>query len=431
MNIYVFSFFMSLQIFKIIISFTEIELYPVGDGIEVYKIEIEILREEPIKKYFIPDTGSELMWMKNKSHWYTPITKIDTKEKSIRYSTGYIKGSYFQDNIYYKSDFILVNFSYIVGNEITNQYFNNVDGVIGFSIKSLFLNQIFSIPDRKYKEIVGFYIKKGLLHDKVLHIGGYSPKIVKNNEDLIQYCKTPMNSTKWVCNSKSLEYEQSPNKSIEIKIPILIDTGSSMTYIPFSLFRQMDFLNNEKRLCKIRELTNKDTASMIYCFCQEGNKNFNNKNIIFKTEEDVSIFITSTDYISNLGFINSNDYTNCYMNFMVTFEEEQSKQRIVIGNNVLQNYYTIFDLENARIGFYDVRENLFYKKQLTIYIICFIITLILLIIFFILFCKIRKLRRLMKKKATNLRGGSLLELSMKAGQIEMYNEEKFKNISSN
>ena len=199
-----------------------------------------------------------------------------------------------------------------------------------------------------------------------LYIGDIDPQITKNISFFKNYTVSfNENKTQWFLLSDNLKINDKNVKTKE-KQKLILDSSTTNLYIPKKFFfDNIDIIFNEDNNCQI-------LASGIFsCVCDE---NYKTKfgNFQFNISGEI-LFINVTDYISFDSSIRGN---NCYVYIIINYVNEYW----VAGNNVLNNYYCIFDIDNNTLRLYDIQ--VLYENNSKFIIVFFVVFFISILSFF-------------------------------------------------
>ena len=240
----------------------------------------------------------------------------------------------------------------------TNVTFVSKIGTSGFFSLS-FTNYQFDTE----KKIFAIEYYKNLMD---LHIGDYSTDIVKNVSLLKKYpVKYNINKTQWFLESNELIINNNKSRSQENQ-KIIFDTSTNYLYIPKKFFfDNIDLIFPKDSNCQIL------TSGIFLCECDE---NYITKfgNFQFNISGEI-LFINVTDYI---GFDSSITGSSCYVSININYNNEYW----VTGNNVLNNYYPIFDIDNNSLYFYT--ESINFEANTKYFLTFILVFFISILIFF-------------------------------------------------
>ena len=192
-----------------------------------------------------------------------------------------------------------------------------------------------------------------------LHIGGYNKNIIQNETLLKKYpINFNENKTQWYLFSETLYINENKTQGNQ---KLILDTSTNKMYIPQKFFfDNIDVIFPKEGNCQIL------TSGNFLCECDE---NYKKKfgNFKFYINDEI-LFINVTDYIS---FDSSITGSNCYVSININFNNEYW----IAGNNVLNNYYSIFDIDNNTLFLYNDKNNNESNTQyLFIFLFVFIIS---------------------------------------------------------
>jgi len=249
------------------------------------------------------------------------------------------------------------NLSFLLVTDVT-EYYEPFIGVLGFGIpkeNNIYNSFIYQLKQKNLISnlILGISLKQGN-EDSVLTIGGYDTGIVKNTSN-INYCNALNNSQSnfsyWGCQISNI---QLGSTGFNFSKPVVFDTGIDDIRIPLN-----DFLKIKNSIFKNKVNCQYGRDNYFHCFCDSIDKSSIN-NIEIKLDNNYTLNITPNDF----AFIQtqSPDNINCVLFISVSYHTDIW----VIGNNYLNNFYTIFNYENNSIGFYDIRKDIDEENSLMI-----------------------------------------------------------------
>ena len=228
-------------------------------------------------------------------------------------------------------------------------------GFFGFSFTNYNLNTS--------KKMFALYY---LNNDIILHIGNYDKEITTNNSYFKNYTISyNENKTQWFLLADSIKINDKFNY-VKEKQKLILDSSTNNLYIPSKFFfSHMDIIFPEDSNCQIL------TSGMFYCECDE---NYKTKfsNFQFNISGEI-LFINVTDYISFDSSITGN---NCYVSIILNYNNDYW----YAGNNVLNNYYSIFDVDNNTLILYDMKIN--FETNTKFILLFFIVFFISIVSFF-------------------------------------------------
>lgn len=171
-------------------------------------------------------------------------------------------------------------------------------------------------------------------------LGGINTEII-NTTSLVYFpIKTDDNLKKWYLEpNKLILFNETLDISFKEPQKIVIDSTTWQLHIPKSFF-----LSNSKLLlsskCQIQP------SGLFYCVCSEKNSYAFFPTYKFQFEKG-HLLVEPKDYIA---YAPSSGYCILYININYANDDW------ILGINVLNNYYTVFDYEDKKIAFYD-RKN--------------------------------------------------------------------------
>ena len=246
------------------------------------------------------------------------------------------------------------NFSFISFTNVSYIYQIPISGFFGLS----FTNYNFNTS----KKIFGLQYYTGKV---ILDIGELNTNIVKNYSLLKNYSVSyNQNKTQWFIEIDSITINNIPARNKE-KQKLIFDTSTYNIYIPKTFF----FDNIDLILPKIGKCQVQMSGTFL-CKCNEKFKSIFS-DFVFSINKN-TLFINVSDYVYFDSSVSGN---NCYLSLIVNYYNDLW----IVGNSILNNYYTIFDIDNNFVKLYDKKVKLKVKAEfifmlfLLILFVCFII----------------------------------------------------------
>ena len=308
------------------------------------------------------DLWSDITWVMDKNcqkcvnNKYDPLYSIENSTTIIltnwTYDVNYtdrtsLFGLIVTDNFKFEELNTPINF--LLVNDTTDYYEWGV-GTIGFGLPTnpnktnhslmyiLKNNNIIS------NLILGISLKTLSNEKSQLKLGAYDTDIVKNVSE-IKYCNAINNSqniyTYWGCQMHMAKIGQD---NYNLSKPVVFDTGVDDIKIPlkdFLLIKDSIF-KNKKPNCQYGR------DNYFHCICDSVDRESLN-NIDLYLDNNFSISITPKDYSQIQS--QTPDNINCILYISVSYNTDLWQ----IGNNLLNDYYTILNYDDKTIGFYDIR----------------------------------------------------------------------------
>ena len=281
--------------------------------------------------------------------------KLLSNQTQIKYYYTFY-GNEYEDsfNIITKNVNLKSNFSFISFTNVSYIYQIPISGFFGLS----FTNYNFNTS----KKIFGLQYYTGKV---ILDIGELNTNIVKNYSLLKNYSVSyNQNKTQWFIEVNSIIIKNNPARNKE-KQKLIFDTSTYNIYIPKTFFfDNIDLILPKNGKCQVQ------LSGTFLCQCNEKFKSIF-PDFIFLIDKE-TLFINVTDYVIFDSSVSGN---NCYVSFIVNYYNNLW----IIGNSILNNYYTIFDIDNNFVKLYDKKVKLNVKAEfifmlfLLILFICFII----------------------------------------------------------
>ena len=281
--------------------------------------------------------------------------KLLSNQTQIKYYYTFY-GNEYEDsfNLMIKNENLESNFSFISFTNVSYAYQISISGFFGLSFTNYYFNTS--------KKIFGLQYFTGKV---ILDIGELNTNIVKNYSLLKNYSVSyNQNKTQWFIEVNSIIIKNNPARNKE-KQKLIFDTSTYNIYIPKTFFfDNIDLILPKNGKCQVQ------LSGTFLCKCNEKFKSIF-PDFIFLIDKE-TLFINVTDYVIFDSSVSGN---NCYVSFIVNYYNDLW----IIGNSILNNYYTIFDIDNNFVKLYDKKVKLKVKAEfifmlfLLILFICFII----------------------------------------------------------
>lgn len=201
-----------------------------------------------------------------------------------------------------------------------------------------------------------------------LELGDYNKEIFKNDEsnlNIFNITKTNYNSTHkylnmWYINFTSLYINNNNNLKGNYNYKFSFDISTDYFHIPKDFFfKNAEYIFSEDSKCQVQP------EGYFICVC---NQNFNKKFADFKFvyENNNYIEVKITDYIM---FDETGAGNYCYVLIKINYETDV----FIAGKYVMNNYYTIFDIDNNQLKVYKTNKGNINIDQRNIIIILFVL----------------------------------------------------------
>ena len=220
-----------------------------------------------------------------------------------------------------------------------------------------FLNYFFNTPKKVFALTLNFDGGK-------LDLGDYDEKKISDKSKLKTFDVTITKNNitneynnSWYINFDSLDIN---NKLIPEynNYKLTLDTSSDYFHIPKDFFfKYANKIFSESSKCQVQP------EGYFVCICD---KNINEKfaNFKFKNENKDYFEINVSDYIS---YDESNSGSYCYTNIKINYENDL----FIAGKYIMNNYYTIFDIDNNTLLISPINKEYSYFDQKNVIIFLF------------------------------------------------------------
>ena len=282
--------------------------------------------------------------------------KILSNQTQIKYYYTFY-GNEYEDsfNLMIKNENLESNFSFISFTNVSYAYQISISGFFGLSFTNYYFNTS--------KKIFGLQYFTGKV---ILDIGELNTNIVKNYSLLKNYSVSyNQNKTQWFIEIDSITINNIPARNKE-KQKLIFDTSTYNIYIPKTFF----FDNIDLILPKIGKCQVQMSGTFL-CKCNEKFKSIFS-DFVFLINKN-TLFINVSDYVYFDSSVSGN---NCYLSLIVNYYNDLW----IVGNSILNNYYTIFDIDNNLVKLYDKKVKINEKTEF-IFMMIFLILFISFIIF--------------------------------------------------
>ena len=247
------------------------------------------------------------------------------------------------------------NFSFISFTNVSYAYQISISGFFGLSFTNYYFNTS--------KKIFGLQYFTGKV---ILDIGELNTNIVKNYSLLKNYSVSyNQNKTQWFIEVNSIIIKNNPARNKE-KQKLIFDTSTYNIYIPKTFFfDNIDLILPKTGKCQVQ------ITGTFLCKCNEKFKSLFS-DFVFSINKN-TLFINVSDYVYFDSSVSGN---NCYLSLIVNYYNDLW----IVGNSILNNYYTIFDIDNNLVKLYDKKVKLSERTEF-IFMMFFLILFICFIIF--------------------------------------------------
>jgi hypothetical protein len=219
-------------------------------------------------------------------------------------------------------------------------------------------------------------------------LGGYDNNLIKQNENLKTFniiLDNNINDTNydiyaliWYIKFNNISINNSPyNFYYSDGFKLCFDIGTDTLHLPILfIFENLDRIFPEKSYCQI------DPSGFFKCNCDDKyRETFGN--ITFYNNKEEYFTIYPTDYIVYESGITG---STCTIKIQINYENDL----FIVGNTVMKNHYTIFNVENKTLTIYRKEEKL---DNIFFFILILIILCALVIIIFGVYIFQKKCKR--------------------------------------
>ena len=287
-----------------------------------------------------------------------------------------------------------------------------------------FLNYFFNTPKKIFALSLGS-------ENGNLEIGDYSHNKIKDKSKFFTFNITKTNYTNeylnyWYINFNSLSINKNNLEKNNYKLTF--DAKSSNFHIPKDIFfKYAHYIFSEDSKCQIQP------EGYFTCVCEKNfEKNFGN--FIFFNDNNEYIEVKINDYIA----IDETDSENtCYILIEINYDSDL----FIAGKYIMNNYYSIFDIDNNQLKLYYSPQEYYYFDQRNVIVFLLVLCsggLAFLCCYFIykkFFSRNENIEEnlnedLMQENGEDINENSQNENRESDNNIEMNNENNF-NIGNN
>jgi len=197
-----------------------------------------------------------------------------------------------------------------------------------------------------------------------LDLGGYNTNKIKNisNLSVFNVTKTNYNKTDeyqnlWYINFHQIQINGKNIENKKNKFKLTLDVSTNNFHIPRDFFfNNAHLIFSPDSKCQVQQ------EGYFLCIC---NSDYEEKfgNFKFMDEKNNIIEVKVTDYI---GFDESDTGNYCYVSIEINYESDL----FIIGKYVMNNYYTIFDIDNSQLKIYPdgIGSSSFDQKDIVLFL---------------------------------------------------------------
>jgi hypothetical protein len=289
--------------------------------------------------------------------------QIDINDKSYSFIKNNVSVPYY--SLIYSGDLYKSNVT--LGKQINSLKFIAFDSIsytksyIGKGRFSLsFLNYFFNTT----KKIFALSLKK---NGGELDLGGYNTDKIKNisNLSIFNIAKTNYNDiyeyqNYWYIDFNHIQINGKNIQNNDNKFKLTLDISTNNFHIPKDFF-----FNNAHLIFSPDSKCQVQPEGYFLCIC---NSDYKKKfgNFQFTDENNNTLDVKVTDYI---GFDDSETGNYCYVSIEINYESDL----FIAGKYVMNNYYTIFDIDNSQLKIYPDGSRNFTFEQISVIIFLFLL----------------------------------------------------------
>ena len=271
---------------------------------------------------------------------------------SVSYYSLNFSGDLYESNLTLGTQTKLFNF--IAFDSITNV--QRYSGKGRFSLS--FLNYYFNTKKKIFALSLG-------RDSGELDLGGYNENKIQNisNLNIFNVIKTNYNDSReyenlWYINFNKLSINGNKIENHKNNFKLTLDVSTNSFHIPKDFFfSNAHLIFSPDSKCQVQP------EGYFICIC---NSDYKQKfgNFQFKDENNNIFDVKVTDYI---GFDDSETGNHCYVSIEINYETDL----FIAGKYVMNNYYTIFDIDNSLLKIYPDENGNFSLEQISVIIFLF------------------------------------------------------------
>ena len=248
------------------------------------------------------------------------------------------------------------SFEFIAFDSITNV--QRYSGKGRFSLS--FLNYFFNTKKKVFALSLGRDTGE-------LDLGGYNSNKIKDisNLNIFNVVKTNYTDSReyenlWYINFNKLSINDNKIDNHNSNFKLTFDISTNNFHIPKNFF-----FNNAHLIFSPDSKCQVQPEGYFLCIC---NSDYKKKfgNFQFTDENNNTLDVKVTDYI---GFDDSETGNYCYVSIEINYESDL----FIAGKYVMNNYYTIFDIDNSQLKIYPDGSRNFTFEQISVIIFLFLL----------------------------------------------------------
>ncbi|KAF7321189.1 Aspartic protease [Mycena chlorophos] len=296
----------------------------------------------------IVDTGSSNTWVGSGTKYNPGSTATDTRDSfSVEYGSGSASGTEYTDNVGIGG---LTISKQSIGDASKTSEFQGVDGIVGFGPVDLTEDTVSG--QNTVPTVMQNLLSQGLISTNVLGVS-FAPESGSDDDDTngelalggvdsskysgtLSYVSTTSASPYseyWGITVSSTTYN---GKSIGSSASAIVDTGTTLIYIPTATYNTFSSDTGGK--------TDSSSGLLSWSSLPTGNFGF--------TIGGVSYTLTPAQYtIPQAQYSVWGLSSGKYYSWISAGGTSAADVNFIIGQKFLENYYSVFDTSNSRVGF--------------------------------------------------------------------------------
>lgn len=193
----------------------------------------------------------------------------------------------------------------------------------------------------------------------------------KDNDTITENRTIEIDKSVWFMNFSKLKIKRESEEEVDYKLDnykLTLDMNNDVFYIPKEFFvKNVQKIFPKEAKCQLTQ------DGYFYCQCDEDYKT-KFGSFVFENEKGVKFYVNVTDYMSYQSSISG---SKCSVHLQINYDNDL----FIGGITVLNNYYTIFDVDNQMIRILP-RDNLDSKETAKFVIMFFVVIVVTILALF-------------------------------------------------
>jgi len=221
------------------------------------------------------------------------------------------------------------------------------------------------------KQIIHKNTSSNSFYNSILYENNLLSETNDDNDTKIENITIEIDKSVWYMNFTNLKIKTDSEREVDYKLDkykLTLDMSANKFYIPKEFFvKNVQKIFPKEAKCQLAR------DGYFICQCDEDYKT-KFGSFVFENEKGTKFYVNVTDYMT---FQSSVSGSECDVHLVINYDNDL----FIGGTTVLNNYYSIFDIENQMINILS-REDLNVKETSKFLIIFFVIVAATLIILF-------------------------------------------------